>query len=138
MPSLRTTPSRDGLVERVDLYRAAVIRKLDPEARAEMASFRLPHLSHDSWLLSLAKRTTSYGFWMPAQANEMDKVSFKLADNRELYLTPGNHSRLVRVLVEEFAPRFAPGGQVIYVGDTGEEMGLLRHGCSPGFGRQRR
>jgi hypothetical protein len=38
-----------------------------------------------------------------------------------LYLTPGNHSRLIRAIVEEFAPRFAPGGQVIYVGDTGEK-----------------
>jgi adenine-specific DNA-methyltransferase len=33
---------RDGLVERVDLYRAAVIRKLDPEARAEMGQFPTP------------------------------------------------------------------------------------------------
>ena len=56
-----------------------------------------------------------------AREREMNKVPLQLAEERELYLTPGNHSRLVRSIVEEFAPRFAPGGQVIYVGDTGEK-----------------
>lgn len=56
-----------------------------------------------------------------AREREMNKVPLRLAENRELYLTPGNHSRLMRSIVEEFAPRFAPGGQVIYVGDTGDK-----------------
>jgi adenine-specific DNA-methyltransferase len=56
-----------------------------------------------------------------AREREMNKVPLRLAENQELYLTPGNHSRLIRAVVEEFAPRFAPGGQVIYVGDTGEK-----------------
>ena len=55
-----------------------------------------------------------------AREREMNKVPLQLAEGKELYLTPGNHSRLIRAVVEEFAPRFAPGGQVIYVGDTGE------------------
>lgn len=56
-----------------------------------------------------------------AREREMNKVPLQLAEGRELYLTPGKHSRLIRAIVEEFAPRFAPGGQVIYVGDTGEK-----------------
>jgi adenine-specific DNA-methyltransferase len=56
-----------------------------------------------------------------AREREMNRVPLQLAENQELYLTPGNHSRLIRAVVEEFAPRFAPGGQVIYVGDTGEK-----------------
>jgi len=55
----------------------------------------------------------------------MNKVPLQLAEGQELYLTPGNHSRLIRAVVEEFAPRFAPGGQVIYVGDTGEKWGYF-------------
>jgi adenine-specific DNA-methyltransferase len=56
-----------------------------------------------------------------AREREMNKVPLQLAEGRELYLTPGKHSRLIRAIVEEFAPRFAPGGQVIYVGETGEK-----------------
>ncbi len=48
-----------------------------------------------------------------------------MAEGRELYLTPGNHSKLIRAVVEEFAPRVAPGGQVIYVGDTSEKWAYL-------------
>ena len=28
---------------------------------------------------------------------------------------------MIRAVVEEFAPRFVPGGRIIYVGDTGEK-----------------
>ena len=35
---------------------------------------------------------------------ELNKVPLQLAEGRELYLTPGNHSRLIRAIVEEFAP----------------------------------
>ncbi len=56
-----------------------------------------------------------------AHEREMNKVPLQLAEGKELYLTPGGHSRLIRAVVEEFAPRFVPGGQIIYVGDTGEK-----------------
>jgi adenine-specific DNA-methyltransferase len=51
----------------------------------------------------------------------MQRVPVWVADGAELYLTPGNHSRLIRAVVEEFAPRFTPGGKLLYVGDTGEK-----------------
>jgi len=56
-----------------------------------------------------------------ARAREMKMVPVTLADERDIYLTPGAHSRLVKALVDEFAPRFIPGGHVIYVGDTGDK-----------------
>ncbi len=60
-----------------------------------------------------------------AREREMNKVPLQLAEGTELYLSAGNHSRLIRAVVEEFAPRFVPGGQVIYVGDTGEKWGYF-------------
>ena len=38
-----------------------------------------------------------------AREREMNRVPLQLAEGRELYLTPGNHSRLIRAVVEEFA-----------------------------------
>ena len=56
-----------------------------------------------------------------ARERAMNKVPVTLADGAQLHLTPGRHSQLIRAIVEEFAPRFAPGGKVIYVGDTGDK-----------------
>lgn len=55
----------------------------------------------------------------------MNKVPLQLAEGQELYLSAGSHSRLIRAIVEEFAPRFAPGGQIVYVGDTGDKWGYF-------------
>jgi adenine-specific DNA-methyltransferase len=56
-----------------------------------------------------------------ARARELKMVPVTLAEGKEVYLTPGDHSRLVKAIIDEFAPRFVPGGHVIYVGDTGNK-----------------
>jgi adenine-specific DNA-methyltransferase len=56
-----------------------------------------------------------------ARARQMKMVPVMLAEGRAIYLTPGRHSELVRAILDEFAPRFVPGGRVIYVGDTGDK-----------------
>jgi adenine-specific DNA-methyltransferase len=56
-----------------------------------------------------------------ARARELKMVPVTLAEGKEVYLTPGAHSTLVKAIIDEFAPRFVPGGHVIYVGDTGNK-----------------
>jgi hypothetical protein len=56
-----------------------------------------------------------------ARERTMNTVPLQLAEGRELYLSPGGHSLLIRAIVEEFAPRFAPGATAIYVSDTAEK-----------------
>lgn len=56
-----------------------------------------------------------------ARARELKMVPVTLAEGKEFYLTPGDHGRLVKAIIDEFAPRFVPGGHVIYVGDTGDK-----------------
>ena len=56
-----------------------------------------------------------------ARARRMKMVPVVLAEGKDIYLTPGKHSILVKAIIEEFAPRFVPGGRVIYVGDTGDK-----------------
>ena len=50
---------------------------------------------------------------------DMEMIPMTLPDGTELYLTPGGQNDLVKEIIEEFAPRFLPGGHVIYVGDAG-------------------
>ena len=58
-----------------------------------------------------------------AQDRQMQMIPVKVAKRREVALTPGAHSELIRDILKSFAPRFAPGAEVIYVGDTGDKVG---------------
>src|SRR5690625_1741158 len=60
-----------------------------------------------------------------AKERQQNKIPVKIAENQEIFITPGEHSRLIKSIVEEFGPRFVPGGILIYAGDTGEKMGYF-------------
>jgi hypothetical protein len=60
-----------------------------------------------------------------AQAREMQKLPVRLATGETMHLSPGDHSELIKAIIEEFAPRFVPGGVLIYAGDTGEKWGYF-------------
>lgn len=49
----------------------------------------------------------------------------KIAADKTLNLSPGPHSELIGEIVEQFAPRFLPGAQLIYVGDTRNKTGYF-------------
>lgn len=52
------------------------------------------------------------------RARSFHKVPVRLPDGSKVELSPGIHNELQRLVVEEFAPRFAPGSVVVYLGDT--------------------
>lgn len=58
-----------------------------------------------------------------ARRREMNMVPLVLSD-RTLQLSPGTHSELIKAIIEQFGPRFAPGAEVLYIGDTGAKMVL--------------
>lgn len=57
-----------------------------------------------------------------AKRRKMNKIPLKI-DGEELSLSPGVHSQLIKNIVEKFGPRYAPGGKVLYVGDTASKSG---------------
>jgi hypothetical protein len=60
-----------------------------------------------------------------AKSREMNKLPVRLATGETIHLSPGAHSALIKAIIEEFAPRFVPGGILIYAGDTGEKWGYF-------------
>jgi hypothetical protein len=54
-----------------------------------------------------------------AMHREMHAVPVTLPDGSEIQLSPGEHSELMRAIVEEFGALFVPGGELLYLGDTG-------------------
>ena len=60
-----------------------------------------------------------------AKVRKMQLVPVKVKEGYEIALSPGGHSELIRDIVENFGPRYAPGGELVYVGDTGDKHGLF-------------
>ena len=60
-----------------------------------------------------------------AMARAMELIPLQVAPGREIMLSAGKHSQLIHAIIAEFGPRFAPGAEVIYVGDTGAKEGYF-------------
>lgn len=58
-----------------------------------------------------------------AKKRDMLRIPLTINGNKKLTLTPGIHSELIRDIINEFGSRFAPGSEVLYIGDTGEKLG---------------
>lgn len=52
-----------------------------------------------------------------ASKKEMEKMPVKI-NGKEFSFSPGKHNQLQKAIIEEFAPRFAPDAECLYVGDT--------------------
>ncbi|MBI3678853.1 MAG: restriction endonuclease [Acidobacteria bacterium] len=59
---------------------------------------------------------------------EMVLIPVRLPNGSELKITAGGQNVLVKKIVEDFCPRFTPGGVVIYVGDTGDKQRHIESG----------
>ena len=77
----------------------------------------------DDWWQARDKFLTEQGSlterW--SMPREMNKVPLRLPDGRLFDLSPGEHSTLIRAIIDEFGPRFAPNSELIYIGDTGSK-----------------
>lgn len=53
-----------------------------------------------------------------SQKRKFEMLSVKLANGTELDFSPGKHNEVQITVIQQFAPRFAPGSILLYVGDT--------------------
>lgn len=52
------------------------------------------------------------------QVRKQNRIAVRIANGQEFTISPGDHSLLIKSIIEDFAPRFAPGSLLVYVGDT--------------------
>ena len=55
------------------------------------------------------------------RARKLVKVPVTLPDGSKIKLSPGIHNELQRLVIEDFAPRFAQHSAIVYVGDTAKK-----------------
>lgn len=80
-----------------------------------------------SWAKKLKEHLKTYQSLTNKYANErdMEKVPVRLSKGDAINLSPGAHSLLIKAIIEEFAPRFAPNSMLLYAGDTGSKLGFF-------------
>lgn len=49
-------------------------------------------------------------------------IPVALPDGNNLFLSSGGQNTLIKKIVEEFCPRFTPGGKIVYIGDAGQKL----------------
>ena len=60
-----------------------------------------------------------------ARHRDMQRIPVVINSRHKIKLSAGKHSDLIRAIIEEFVPRFMPGGELVYVGDTGTKWGYF-------------
>lgn len=78
----------------------------------------------ESWQLNLNKflatKTTLADIYSRRRKTKM--VPLTISSGKAVSLSPGKHNELQVAIVEQFAPRFAPGAILLHLGDTARKM----------------
>ena len=98
------------------------VYQIEPAALALLRTFNTPEW-HDALTTYLVQRETLVARY--AKEREQNRIPVEISPGREITLSPGEHNELIRAIIENFAPRFAPGSVLVYVGDTGDKWGYF-------------
>lgn len=98
------------------------VYQIEPEALRLIKKYGTPE-----WEASLADYLATRQTLIERYAKEREQARLPvlIAPGKEILISPGEHSELIKSIIEDFAPRYAPGGILIYAGDTGEKLGYF-------------
>jgi hypothetical protein len=107
------------------------VYQIEPAALSLLRTFGTPAW-HDKLAAYLAERETLVARY--AMEREQNRIPVEIAPGRQITLSPGENSELIRNIIKDFAPRFAPGSVLVYVGDTGDKWGYFDAALLSGLG----
>lgn len=131
-PNTRETVRRQVLHQFVQAYLAAynpddqTLPTNSPRAHYALSDDALRVLKTfgtESWNEALQEFMKKHGTLAGRYRKEriQNLVPIILTDGTKLELSPGKHNEVQAAVVHDFAPRFAPGSQVLYLGDTAKK-----------------
>ena len=107
------------------------VYQIEPSALALLRTFDTL-VWHENLATYLAERETLVAKY--AREREQNRIPVEIAPGQHITLSPGEHSELIRAIIEDFAPRFAPGSMLVYAGDTGDKWGYFDAALLAGLG----
>lgn len=95
------------------------VYQIEKEALKLIRSFRTPQ-----WEKNLRVHLTSVETLRQryAQERKMKRIPVRIGAKKTISLSPGGQNILVKQIIKEFAPRFTPGAELAYVGDTEDKF----------------
>jgi hypothetical protein len=94
------------------------VYQIEPAALTLLRTYGTPEWD-DAVTAYLAKRETLVARY--AKRRKQKLIPVKTTTGKKITLSGGEHSQLIKSVIEDFAPRFAPGSGLVYVGDTGDK-----------------
>jgi len=89
--------------------------QIEPRALNVIRKFRAPEWDNALRRYLADSRTLAQRY---AQVRDMQRIPLDVAPGITIRLSPGGQNALVKKIINEFCPRFTPGGKPVYVGDT--------------------
>ena len=71
-----------------------------------------------------------------ARTRNRHRVPVRVREGHEITLSAGPHSVLIKAIIEEFGANYVPGGELVYVGDTGAKWGYFDRALLSALGVQ--
>lgn len=93
-------------------------------AISEAALAAISVYDRKDWPVAAAKFITEQGALAATYAKHRSSgtiVPVRLPNGTDVELSPGAHNAVQKAIVEQFAPRFAPGAELLYIGDTAKK-----------------
>ena len=107
-PNRATNSSKN--VYRVSPNALSVIRMYSGSDDDTSSEFRIALEEYLAYAPSLVE--------LQREERRIRKIPVRMPSNEIAYINPGGQNKLIKSMVEEFCPRFVPGGQVLYIGDA--------------------
>lgn len=107
-PNRATNSSKN--VYRVSPNALSVIRMYSGSNDDTSSEFRIALEEYLAYAPSLVE--------LQREERKIHKIPVRMPSNEIAYINPGGQNKSIKSMVEEFCPRFAPGGQVLYIGDA--------------------
>jgi hypothetical protein len=107
------------------------VYQIEPSLLALLRTFGTEKWPH-SLAVYLSERETLVARY--AREREQNRIPVQITADLKIALSPGEHSELIRAVIEEFAPRFAPGSVLVYAGDTGSKWSYFDAPLLAGLG----
>ena len=98
------------------------VYQIEPESLALLRSFGSPKWKSNLNAYLAHNKTLASKY---ANEREQSRLPVQIELNKVIKLSPGEHSQLIKKIIEDFAQRFAPGSILVYVGDTGDKWGYF-------------
>ena len=107
------------------------VYQVEPATLALLRKFGTSHWEENLVAYAAGRQTLVARY---AKEREQHLIPVEIMRGKNITLSPGEHSELIKRIIEDFAPRFAPGSNLVYVGDTGQKWGYYNKELLAGLG----